>query len=184
MANKTILMNKIRQILHFFTQGRSKVQISEQTGASRNTVKKYIRKFLSEKMTYDVLSNMSDTELEAFFGSVETPDKGPRYEQLQCMLADLEKRFKQKGVTIDILWKLYRQAYPDGYGHTQFHTHFTIYARRAKPVMHIEHKAGDKMYIDFAGEKHSVTDKETGEVLDVEVFIAILGCSQLTYVEA
>ena len=75
MANKTILMTKIRQILHFFIQGKSKLQISEKTGASRNTVKKYIRKFLSEKMTYDVLSSMSDTELEALFGSEESPDK-------------------------------------------------------------------------------------------------------------
>lgn len=184
MANKTILMNKIRQILHSFTQGRSKVQISKQTGASRNTVKKYILKFLSEKMTYDVLSSMSDTELEVLFGSVDIPDKGPRYEQLQSMLADLEKRFKKRGVTIDMLWKLYLQIHPDGYGHTQFHTHFTAYIGRPKAVMHMEHKAGDKMYIDFAGEKLSITDQQTGEVLPVEVFIAILGCSQLTYVEA
>ena len=184
MANKTILMTKIRQILRFFIQGKSKVQISEQTGASRNTVKKYIRKFLSEKMTFDVVNSMSDTELEVLFGSVESPDKGPRYEQLQGMLPTLGKRFKQKGVTIDMLWKQYLQSHPDGYGHTQFHTHFTIYTRRAKPVMHLEHKAGDKMYIDFAGEKLNVTDKDSGEVQSVEVFIAILGCSQLTYVEA
>ena len=184
MANKTILMTKIRQILRFFIQGKSKVQISEQTGASRNTVKKYIRKFLSEKMTFDVVNSMSDTELEVLFGSVESPDKGPRYEQLQGMLPTLGKRFKQKGVTIDMLWKQYLQSHPDGYGHTQFHTHFTIYAKRAKPVMHLEHKAGDKMYIDFAGEKLNVTDKDSGEVQSVEVFIAILGCSQLTYVEA
>lgn len=184
MANKTILMTKIRQILRFFTQGKSKVQISEQTGASRNTVKKYIRRFLSEKMTFDVLDSMTDTELEALFGSAEMPDKDPRYEQLQCMLPSLEKRFKQKGVTIDWLWKFYLQSHPDGYGHTQFHTHFTIYIKRAKPVMHLDHKAGDKMYIDFAGEKLSITDKTSGEVQSVEVFIAILGCSQLTYVEA
>jgi transposase len=184
MANKTILMNKIRQILHYFTQGKSKVQISEQAGVSRNTVKKYIRKFLSEKLTYDVISNMTDTDLETLFVSVEPPGMDPRYEQLQRMLPELEKRFKQKGVTIDLLWKLYLQAHPGGYGHTQFHTHFTLYTRRAKPVMHLEHKAGDKMYIDFAGEKLSITDKETGEVQAVEVFIAILGCSQLTYVEA
>lgn len=184
MANKTILMTKIRQILRFFVQGKSKVQISEQTGASRNTVKKYIRKFLSEKMTFDVLNSMSDTELEVLFGSVETPDKGPRYEQLQGMLPDLEKRFKKRGVSIDMLWKLYLQTHPDGYGHTQFHTHFTFYTGRARPVMHLEHKAGDKMYIDFAGEKLSITDKDSGEVQPVEVFISILGCSQLTYVEA
>ena len=53
-----------------------------------------------------------------------------------------------------------------------------------KPVMHIEHKAGDKMYIDFAGDKLSIVDTCTGEIKEVEVFAAILGCSQLTYVEA
>jgi transposase len=184
MANKTIVMTKIRQILRSFTQGKSKVQISEQTGSSRNTVKKYIRKFIAEKMTFDMLSSLTDTELEVMFGSVETPDKGPRYEQLQRLLPDLEKRFKQKGVTIHMLWKQYLQLYPGGYGHTQFHTHFTVYIGRAKAVMHMDHKAGDKMYIDFAGEKLSITDKESGEVQAVEVFIAILGCSQLTYVEA
>ncbi|MBK9730655.1 MAG: IS21 family transposase [Chitinophagaceae bacterium] len=184
MANKTILMSKIRQILRLFTQGKSKVQISEQTGASRNTVKKYIRRFISEKITYDLLSSMSDTELEVLFGSVETVGKDQRYEVLQQMLPDLEKRFKKKGVTIRMLWRQYLQAHPGGYQHTCFHKYFTDYTGRAKPVMHMEHKAGDKMYIDFAGEKLSITDQETGEVQDVEVFVAILGCSQLTYVEA
>ena len=184
MANKTILMTKIRQILRSFTLGKSKVQISEQTGTSRNTVKKYIRKFLEEKMTFDMLSSFTDTELEVLFGSSEPLDKGERFDQLQQLLPDLEKRFKQKGVTIDMLWRHYLLIHPSGYGHTQFHTHFTTYTGRAKAVMHMEQKAGDKMYIDFAGEKLSITDKQTGEVQPVEVFIAILGCSQLTYVEA
>ena len=50
--------------------------------------------------------------------------------------------------------------------------------------MHIEHIAGDKMYIDYAGEKLHLVDKDTGEITDVEVFISVLGASQLTYVEA
>ena len=57
-----------------------------------------------------------------------------------------------------------------------------MYAKRVKPVMHMEHKVGDKMYIDFASEKLSIVDKDTGEVTEVEVFAVILGCSQLTYV--
>ena len=123
MANKTILMTKIRQILRSFTLGKSKVQISEQTGTSRNTVKKYIRKFLEEKMTFDMLSSFTDTELEVLFGSSEPLDKGERFDQLQQLLPDLEKRFKQKGVTIDMLWRHYLLIHPSGYGHTQFHTY-------------------------------------------------------------
>lgn len=184
MANKTIDMSKVRQILRLFTQGKSKVSISQQTGASRNTVKRYIRKFLQEKLTFEDLSSLGDAELEVMFGSSQPPDLGQRYDELLRLFPGMEKRFKQKGVTIDLLWRQYRQEYPNGYGHTQFHGYFTAYIGRARPVMHLEHKAGDKMYIDFAGEKLSITDQQTGEVQYVEVFVAVLGCSQLTYVEA
>jgi len=50
--------------------------------------------------------------------------------------------------------------------------------------MHMNHKAGDKMFVDYAGEKLKIIDRETGKEQPVEVFVAILGCSQLTYVEA
>lgn len=52
------------------------------------------------------------------------------------------------------------------------------------PTMHMEHKAGDKLYVDFAGDKLSIIDQQTGEIKPVEIFVAILGASQLTYVEA
>lgn len=184
MANKTIDMSKIRQILRFFTQGKSKVFISRQTGASRNTVKRYIRKFLQEKLTFEDISGMQDADLEVLFVPSRPPDLGKRYDELQQILPDLEKQFKQRGVTIELLFRQYRLDYPEGYGHTQFHDYFTSYIGRARPVMHMDHKAGDKMYIDFAGEKLSITDQQTGEVQQVEVFVAILGCSQLTYLEA
>jgi len=174
MANKTIDMSKIRQILRFFTQGKSKVFISQQTGASRNTVKRYIRKFLLEKLTFEDISGMQDADLEVLFVPSRPPDLGKRYDELQGILPDLEKRFKQRGVTIELLFRQYRLDYPEGYGHTQFHDYFTSYVGRARPVMHMDHKAGDKMYIDFAGEKLSITDQQTGEVQIVEVFVAIL----------
>ncbi|MBM3413213.1 MAG: hypothetical protein FJY19_07555 [Bacteroidetes bacterium] len=119
MANKTIDMSKIRQILRFFTQGKSKIFISKQTGASRNTVKRYIRKFLQEKLTYEAISELSDAELEVLFGSSQPVDLGERYDELQRLLPDFEKRFKQRGVTILMLFSKYRELCPNGYGHTQ-----------------------------------------------------------------
>lgn len=118
------------------------------------------------------------------FDSSQPPDLGQRYDELLRLFPSIEKHFKQKGVTIDLLWRQYWQEYPNNYGHTQFHGYFIAYIGRARPVMHLEHKAGDKMYIEFAGEKLSITDQQTGEVQYVEVFVAVLGCRQLTYVEA
>ena len=139
---------------------------------------------MQEKLTFEDITGMQDAELEVMFGTSQPPDPGQRHDELQRLFPDMEKRFKQRGVTVYLLWQQYRQQYPNGYGHTQFHDYFTSYIGRARPVMHLEHKAGDKMYIDFAGEKLSITDQQTGEVQYVEVFVAILGCSQLTYLEA
>jgi transposase len=184
MANKTILMSRIRQILRLYTQGQSNKKISELTCSSRNTVKKYIHKFIHEHLTYDLISAMSDHELDQLFGYTEPAVKDARFEQLQSLLPDMEKQMKRKGMTITLIWEQYRSLHPKGYAITQFYKYYRHFTKRAQPVMHIEHKAGDKMYIDFTGEKLSITDKDSGEVIEVEVFVAILGCSQLTYVEA
>ena len=141
MAIKIIDMSKIRQILRFFTQGKSIVFISRQTGASRKTVKRYIRKFLQEKLTFEDISGMQDTDPELLFVPSRPPDLGKRYDELQRFLPDLEKRFKQRGVTIELLLRQYRLDYPEGYGHTQFHDYFNSFIGRARPVMHMDHKA-------------------------------------------
>lgn len=184
MANKTICMSRIRQILRLYTQGTSKKKISELTLSSRNTVKKYIGKFLHEHLTYEQVSALSDHDLEQLFGPEESVRKDERLEQLQALFPELEKQLKRKGMTILLLFEQYRKDYPYGYGITQFYKYLRYYLKRVHPTMHLEHKAGDKLYIDFAGTKLSIMDEESGELRAVEVFVAVLGCSQLTYVEA
>lgn len=184
MANKTIRMSKVRQILRLFVQGKSKKQISELTASSRNTVRKYLHKFIQERITYEEVEQMSDQQLDQLFGYIEPPLKDQRYEHLKLLLPELEKQMKRKGVTITMLWEHYRQLYPEGYRITQFYKYYRQYCKGLQPVMHLEHKAGDKVYIDFTGEKLSIIEKDSGELIPVEVFVAVLGCSQLTYVEA
>ena len=184
MANKAIEMIKIRQILRLYDQGQSKVQISILTGVARNTVKRYLRKFIAGQYSFSQVSSLSDHELEQLFGSDETPQPDPRFDTLQQLLPEINKQLKRKGMTLLKLWEQYYEQHPDGYKLTQFCFYHQQYSRGTNPVMHQEHKAGDKMYIDFAGEKMEIVDVDTGELRTVEVFVAILGSSQLTYVEA
>ena len=184
MANKPIAMLKLRQVLRYFTEGTSKKQISIITGVARNTLKRYIARFLSLHITYEDIALLSDYELEQLFTEPPPVVRDDRFDRLQELLPDYEKQMTKKGVTMLSLWKHYYANNTPAYQYTQFRKYYAVYTKRVKPVMHMEHKAGDKMYIDFAGEKLSIVDKETGEVTEVEVFAAILGCSQLTYVEA
>jgi transposase len=184
MANKAIEMIKVRQILRLYEQGHSKVQISVLTGVARNTLKRYLRKFIAGQYTFEQVSSLNDHELEMLFGNDEEPKVDPRFDVLQKLLPEINKQLKRKGMTLLRLWEQYREQYPNGYKITQFCYYHSQYNKGTNPVMHQEHKAGDKMYIDFAGEKLKIVDLETGEVRSVEVFAAILGSSQLTYVEA
>lgn len=184
MANTTISMSKIRKILRMYSNGRSIMSISAQADASRNTVKKYLAAFKDSGFTFEEVDALNDKELEDFFGkSREQPPSSRMQSMLRCF-PHVDKELKRVGMNRQILWKEYYKEFPDGYQYSQFCFYFNQWKARVNPVMHIDHKAGDKLYVDFAGQKMSITDKDTGEILPVEVFIAILGASQLTYVEA
>ena len=107
-----------------------------------------------------------------------------RREALDALLPDYAKRLRRKGVTVKGLFEEYHKDHPDGYKHSNFKRLLREYTFEIKAVGHVEHLAGDQMYVDFAGDKLEVADAVTGEVSHVEVFVAILPCSQLTYCEA
>ncbi len=184
MANTTISMSKIRQILRMYSQGRSKLSIAAQSGVSRNTAKKYFAAFDASGCTFEEINALNDKELEDFFGNGHERPPDKRMLALQRCFPQVDKELKRTGINRRILWEAYRKEFPDGFQYTQFCFYYNQWKARVNPTMHLDHKAGDKLYVDFAGEKLSITDKETGEVIAVEVFVAILGASQLTYVEA
>jgi transposase len=184
MANKSIKMSKLRQVLKLHCQGYSKLQISITTGLSRNTVKKYIKHFTVLLTTWEDLSRMSDKELDQLFCTTPQPAPREQLEHLHSYFSSQEKRLRQRGMTILKLWLEYYFQYPGAYSRSRFYQLYSQWKQKVKPTMHLEHKAGDKMFIDFTGEKLKIVHPETGEIKSVEVFIAILGASQLTYVEA
>jgi transposase len=185
MANKTIDMSKIRLLLRLYTQGYGKKTISAQTGIARNTIKKYLLHFLKLGLTLAEVDALNDHALEQLFNEKKkVPEQNERHIIFTGLLPDIEKQLKKKGMTRQLLWEQYKEKYPNGYCLSHFQHLVQAHLGRSQPTMHIEHKAGDKLFIDFAGDKLQIVDAVTGELTDVEVFVAILGCSQLTYVEA
>jgi transposase len=184
MANNPISMSKIRHILRLHSQGRSKLLIASQTGVARNTLKKYLREFEQSGLSFEEVNELSDKDLEDLFIKPEEKPLKPKLQTLVSLFPAADKELKRKGVTRLLLWQDYKKNHPEGYCYSQFKRYFAQWKAQVNPTMRIEHKAGDKLYVDFAGEKLSIIDKQSGEIQPVEVFVAILGASQLTYVEA
>jgi len=184
MSNKPIKMNKLRQIIRLYCQGTGIKTIQGMIGISRNTIKKYVRVWHELGISHEEFGAKSDSELAVLFttpaGKIAS---SPRMQVLEAQLPEICKRLKKKGITREMLHAEYIEKHPDGYGRSRFNNAVHTYLQLSRPVMHIDHKAGDKMYIDFTGSKLQLTPSEDA-VHDVEVFVAILGCSQLTYVEA
>lgn len=177
-------MSKIRQIIRLHTQGTGKLRIAILTGVARNSIKKYINKFIKSGLTFSDLHDLSDKELDELFVKSEQEQLSPRLKVLFELFPKMDKELKRKGVTRQLLWEEYIIKHPDGLKISQFNHYYSQWKAQVNPTMRMEHKAGDKMFVDFAGEKLNIVDQQTGEVKQVEVFVAILGASQLTYVEA
>lgn len=186
MPNKSISMNKIRQVLRCYASGSGTKSISSMLNMSRNTVKKYLHIYQKSGFSIEDILLMDDSSLHTLFQESQKCPEEPsdRYKELQSLLPEYAKRLKKKGVTRHQLFLEYRSTRPDGYARSRFGTYFQAYLALSHPVARLEHKAGDKMFIDYAGDKLSIIDRETGEIIPVEVFVAILPCSQLTFVEA
>lgn len=185
MGNKKITMQKLRQVLRFYSQGKGTKSIGYIVGLSRNTVKKYLQVFHSLHMDFDEVLSLDDSRLsELFYLSPQPVIHDSRYAVLEPLLPSYCKRLRHKGMSRRKLYKEYISEHPDGYSLSSFDRFIQRHMGMSCSVMHLEHKAGDKLFIDFAGDKLSIVDADSGEIIPVEVFVAILPCSQLTYVEA
>jgi transposase len=184
MANKPIVMSKLKKVLQLYLKGKSKQFISKYLNLSRNTVRKYLRQLSDLELGKEDIDRLSDLELEKLF--VEVPIAGPfaRHESLYKFFPYMEKELKKTGVTRQLMWQEYIGKYPDGLRSTQFCEHYNRWSKKARPSMRMTHKAGDKLYVDYAGKLLQIVNKESGEITPVQFFVAILGASQYTYAEA
>jgi transposase len=140
--------------------------------------------FVELRLTVERVEAMSDAQLAKAFLIEKPKNESHRVIDLETMLPDLAGRLKKRGVTKQMVYADYIRRYPEGFKPSAFLVRLNTYMGMSKPSMRVPHKVGDKLFIDFTGKRLQIVDPATGEVQDVEVFVAILGCSQLTYVIA
>jgi transposase len=184
MANKTTSMSNVRQIIKLYTQQMGKKKIGERLGMSKNTVKLYIDQFHNLKTTWQELSQLTDFELNKLFHPHKEVLLNDRLRQLHDFFPVMEKQLRRRGMTVARQFIDFKAQYPEAYGETSFYYYYNQWCKKVNPAMHIEHKVGDNMYVDYAGVTLPYVDTDTGEIKNAQVFVAILGWSQYAYVEA
>lgn len=183
MAGQAIEIGMIKQLLRLHSQGEGIKAIARILGISKNTVKRYLNQVHEQELDIERLLIQDNESLENVLLRTETIGKD-KLQALQAIFPDMEEKLKETGVTLHFLWCRYKSVHPEGYGYSQFCYYYQKYRESKQAVMHFEHDAGDKLFLDYAGKKLSYVEPGTGEIIECEFFVGVLGCSQYTYAEA
>jgi transposase len=184
MAGKRKTMEQIRNIIQQKVKGSSIRSIATHTGLSRNTVRSYLRLIESKGYEPSQVLKMDDHSLAGLLDQDGPTNKDARFLDFQSRLGHYASELKKRHVTRQLLWEEYRQAFPDGYGYTRFCHHLNEHIGSKDVTATFTHLPGEKLMVDFAGDKLSYVDEQSGEVVYCEVFVAVLPFSSYIYVEA
>ena len=179
-------MRKIKEVLRLrFELGLGKRPIARSCGIGLSTVYEYLERAAAAGITWPLPADLDEEALAAkLFPNQPVvapavrqrpqPDWKTLHEQLQ----------QHRHLTLQLLWEEYRQVHPNGYGYSWFCDRYQHWRRHLDVVLRQEHKAGEKMFVDWAGATIPVYDPTTGEAHSASLFVAVLGASSYTYAEA
>jgi transposase len=183
MAGTRITMSSLKQILLLRSLGTGKNKIARITNVSKVTINDYLDQITCKCYVLQDLIQMDEPALEALFSNDRENDEILRYNDLKNLFPYFTEELGRVGVNRMVLWQEYKEKNPQGYSYSQFCYHFQQWNAGRKSSLHIEQKPGDKLYVDFAGKKFPIVDRATGEVNEIEMLVATLGFSGLTYIE-
>ena len=185
MANKSIIMTQVRRIIQLRAEGLSKLKIAESLHIHRATLDSYLLKLVASGKSFSELSEYSEEQIQTLvYSEVATPKADERIDDLKKHLDYFRHELSRTGVTRRLLWEEYHQAYPEGYRYTQFCEHFARYIKTTKATMHLSHRPGEYLQVDFAGKQLHYIDVQTGEIISCPVLVCTLPFSGYSYVEA
>ena len=175
-------MRKIREVLRLkFEAQLSHEQIAGACGISKGVVSKYGQLAAAAALGWPLPEGMDDAALEARL----FPRAAPAARFAVPDGALIHQELKRKGVTLQLLWEEYAEANPQRhYQYTQYCHHYEVYRGRLRRWMRQHHRAGEKLFLDYAGQTVGIVDAGSGEIRPAAIFVAVQGASQYAYAEA
>ena len=175
-------MRKIKEVLRLKASNISIRQIALSCGISRPTVSDYLRRSQQAGLSWPLVRDLSDAAIESklFPAPADRPERDRQPPDWTWVQTEL----KRKGVTKFLLWQEYCIAHPQGYQYSWFCEQYRHWLGTQQLSMRQQHRAGEKLFVDYAGQTVPIVNPKTGEARLAQIFIAVMGASNYTYAEA
>lgn len=176
-------MRQIKEVLRLKWQhGCSYTQIAQSCNIARSTVREYLKRAEEAGLSWPLAPDVDETTLSDSLFPAKSAD--PPSQRRMPSLEYLFQELKRKRVTLQLLWYEYRQTNPDGYQYSQFCHLYRQWVKKLDVTLRQEHRAGEKLFVDYAGQTIPITDPLSGKIVEAQLFIAVLGASSYTFAEA
>jgi transposase len=176
-------MRQVREVLRLkWACGLSNRQIAYSLRISRPTVAQYVQRATAAGLSWPLPEDLNEEALERRL--FVTAHQTLSVNRPMPNWATVHQERKRKGVTLLLLWQEYKAATPDGLQYSSFCEAYRTWAKKRDLVMRQSRRAGETLFVDYAGQKVSVVDPLSGEVHEASIFIAVLGASNYTFAEA
>jgi transposase len=177
-------MRKIREVLRLRLVAQlSFPQIAASLKMSAGAAHKIIKSAEAAGLIWSQVMALEDTELEKIIYGNLAGVAESAYQELDC--PTIYQELKRKGVTLSLLWEEYKAVYGErAYSYTQYCYHYQQWKAKLKLSMRQQHRAGEKLFVDYSGQTMPVIDPATGEIRQAQIFVAVMGASNYTYAEA
>jgi len=183
MAKRRLSVRKFKEVLRLhYEKGFSTREIAKSLGIGRSTAHDYLYRAQRAGLNWPLSPELDETSLE-YRLYPPTPCVAQERRQMPSM-EYLHQELKKKGVTLQLLWHEYKAVNPDGYQYSRFCYHYQQWVQKLDPCLRQEYRAGEKLFVDYAGQTMEITDPGTGEIREVQIFVATLGASSYTFAEA
>jgi len=185
MANKRLSMRKLHEVLRLaFERKLSRRKISTACDIARSTVADYLSRFEVAGLTWPEAAALDQATLEqALFPSTNPVPESKR--PLPDWSTIQQELKRHRSVTLFLLWQEYKLQHPaSGYQYSHFCSLYQDWLGKVDVVMRQVHRAGEKLFVDYAGQTVDILDRQTGELKTAQIFVAVLGASSYTYAEA
>ena len=180
MPTEKVSMRKIKEILKLNYENVSNREIARRLRIGAGSVSRYLARAKEANLVWPLNDDWSDDKIYSVLFSAENkkttyplPDFGKVHNEL-----------KRKGVTLMLLWCEYQQQRPGGYSYSRYCELYQAFIGKHTPSMRLTHHAGEKLFVDYSGLTVPWIDKSTGEIHRAQIFVAVLGASNYTFIEA
>src|SRR5882762_6018772 len=184
MPAERTTMRQVREVLRLkFVGDLSNHEIARRAGVPPSTVRATRKRLRVAGLSWPLPDDMTDAALEARLFAAGTKQGHRR--QAEPDWAAIHRELKRKHVTLSILWDEYIERDPEGYRYSRFCELYRSWESKLSVTMRQTHVGGDKLFVDYAGDPVPVIiDRLTGETRQAQIFVAVMGASNFTYVEA